>query len=94
MRNGRRAATELLLFSVQWSMAPSPLVRAPFNFADSVQRYPCLNPEEVRLVAFDWENVRRFEANCHRRDADAAHVALLRLTREQYPAPPSHLRLS
>lgn len=59
----------------------------PFNFADSVQRFPCRCPDELRLVAFDWEGCRQFELISSRADADDAEVALLRLCRETHPAP-------
>ncbi len=58
----------------------------PFNFADSVQRFPTLSHSEVRMVAFDYKAERQFELTCHRDDADDAEVALLRLVRETHPA--------
>lgn len=75
-------------------MPLSPPLPAPATFADSVQRFPTINPTELRLVAFDWEGTRRFELTSHRDDADDAHSMLLRLVRETHPAPPPHLRLS
>ncbi len=74
-------------------MAPSVPVRAPISFADSVQHFPTLCVEQVRLVSFDWENVRRFELTCDRIDENDAHVSLLRLTRETHPDPRERLQL-
>ncbi len=94
MRNGRHAATELLLIA-PWSMvAPTHSAQAALGFVDTVQRFGTISPSVLRLVAFDWEGTRRFELECERIKADDVHAWLLRLTRELYPAPPSHLRLS
>lgn len=52
----------------------------------SVQRFPSLAADELRLVASDATGTARFELRCARRDAEVCEQGLLSLVEARYPA--------
>lgn len=69
--------------------SPTPHIVPRVDPADTVQRFPTLADDIVRLTTFDARGKRQLETKCHRDVADRVSEVLLALTRELYPNPAS-----